>query len=132
MTAPSVVGTTQLRVPRVEAPSPRVSLSAHHPLLSDLQLPRGGGITSSIGRLPSAGTYSGEVPPLARFVVEREPNGSFVFSDSSGVMYGVGSSLEDAFEDWLHSAIELLDRLEVGLLHPRMEQRRRLLADLLR
>lgn len=44
---------------------------------------------------------------LAMFVLQREEDGTFLFSDTACTTYGLGNNFRLAFDDWLESALEL-------------------------
>jgi hypothetical protein len=44
---------------------------------------------------------------LAMFILQREEDGTFLFSDTGSVTYGLGDNIRLAFSEWLESALEL-------------------------
>lgn len=45
---------------------------------------------------------------ISLFILEREEDGDFLFTDHEGSTFGIGPSFREAFEDWHISASELL------------------------
>jgi hypothetical protein len=70
---------------------------------------------------------------VALFVLERDEDGDFLFTDTVGAMLGCGVTFKDAFEDWYESAIELSAefREHRGTMNAHVACRAELLTDVL-
>lgn len=66
---------------------------------------------------------------ISFFILEREEDGDFLFTDHDGATFGIGPSFRSAFEDWHASATELLAlySLHVGAMSEHVASEARLI-----